>query len=202
MSPVAPPTRVLTYGEDIQPEEVDDLAPIGISGSRTFRALDIVSHWVDLAGPGALIVGDAVGVDTVVMAEAERLGNRTVIVVPFRTGHGKAGGLLRNPDVAIHAREFVAFWSGQPNPHGRRGTVDMGSTGTAHATLWALVYGKPVTIYLPDGQYVTIPAPQRGKGTIIPRRSPLHPAQEPPPLQPPERRGPPPPKRPAALPFT
>jgi hypothetical protein len=163
-------TTILTYGVDCTPEQASAYRPIGISGSRDFRSLDLVARWVDIAGAGALIVGDAGGVDTVVSSVAEALGDRTVIVVPFRTGAGRAGGLLRNPDVALHAREFVCFWSGEPNPHHDGSVIHMGSTGTAHAGFWALAYGKPLTIYLPDGLYVHVAAPVREKGIIIPRR--------------------------------
>lgn len=169
------PTRLLTYGEDIHSAEVAKLAPIGVSGSRDFRALDLVARWVRAIGPCRLIVGDAAGVDTVVSSMAESLGGYTVIVVPFRTGAGKAGGLLRNPDVARYASEFVCFWDGLPNPHHPDQVVGMGSTGTTHAALWALVYGKPLVVYLADGSYTQTGEPLRGKGIVIPRSSLRHP---------------------------
>jgi hypothetical protein len=170
-----PPTRILTYGEDIEPGAVSALAPIGVSGSRDFRAPDLVARWVQLVNQGALLVGDAGGVDTIVASVAEHMGGFTVVVVPFRKSYGKIGGLARNPDVARHAREFVCFWSGEPNPVEGHTVVGIGSTGTSHAALWALVFGKPLTIYLPDQSYISLPAPMRGKGLVIPKGAPSHP---------------------------
>src|SRR5687767_10424528 len=167
MPPTA--TRILTYGVDVSPAQLRRLSPIGVSGSRNFRNLSLVAEWVKAIGPCALIVGDAAGVDTVVSSVAEQRGGYTVVVVPFRSAAGKAGGLLRNPDVARYAGEFVCFWSGLPSKSDPDSTSDMGSTGAAHAAMWALVYGKPLVVYLADGSHVQTGEPIRATGFVSPR---------------------------------
>jgi hypothetical protein len=195
--PSPPPSVVLTYGVDITPEDVARLTPSAVTGSRTFPNPALVERWVQLRRR-PIIVGDASGVDTVVRSVAEQARGYTLIVVPFRTNAGRIGGLLRNPDVVRHAVDVAAFWDALPGDR-------IGSTGTAHAALWALVYGKPRTIYLPDGTYHHVQRTASGGGMVIPDppgwREPLRPdtvAED----GSRNRLGPLAPRKAAALPFT
>lgn len=155
-----PESRILVYGQDIAPEEVHALQPIGVSGSREFPNLGLVGRWVRDRSPGdALIVGDASGVDTVVASVAEAMGGLTVVIVPFRTNAGKIGGLLRNPDVVRHATHVVCFWDGDAD--------HIGSTGTSHAGFWALLFLKPLTIYSADGWWYSVKAPSCGQNGYL-----------------------------------
>lgn len=152
-------------------------------------------------------MGDAGGVDTVVASVAEADGKeRTVLIVPFRSGAGRAGGLLRNPDVVRWARRVACFWSGERNhAHPDAPPVSIGSTGTSHAGFWALLYQLPLTIYSADGSYVHIPKIEGGLTPwAAPPESKREPVKAPPSLRPPDPPSPDgsrPHLRPAALPF-
>ena len=196
--------QIVTYDPDTtSPDWIRSLNATGVSGSRDFRSPALVANWVR-SFPGNLIVGDAGGVDTIVSSVAEADSRtRTVLVVPFRKSAGRAGGLLRNPDVVRWARAVVCFWSGEINHAHPDGMIpSIGSTGTAHAGFWALVYAKPLTIYTPDGFYVTM-RPERGRMSAPPATQKGG-SEEPPSLRPPD---PPSPDgkrlhlRPGALPF-
>jgi hypothetical protein len=189
----------------MDPRWIEGLQATGISGSREFRNPRLVADFVR-QHKGNLIVGDAENVDTIVasIAEAELPDTVTVVVVPFRRQAGRGGGLLRNPDVVRWARQVVCFWSGEVNhSHPERSPLTIGSTGTSHAGFWALLYGKPLTIYSADGSYVTM-RPERGKVAISGDTEKGAPRPEAPSLRPPD---PPSPDgtrahlRPSALPF-
>lgn len=108
---------------------------VAVVGSRGFGDLEMVRAYVRSLPVGTVVVsGGARGVDSVAVAEAERIGLETIVFIPNWKKHGKRGGIIRNTLIVESADMLVAFWDGQ-------------SAGTGSSILLAQEKGIPTDVY-------------------------------------------------------
>jgi hypothetical protein len=82
---------------------------VGVVGSREFPALSLVEEFVSLLPSGVVVVsGKAEGVDQCAAACARSRG-LVVDELPFVRGRGKAGGPVRNRELARSVAVLVVF---------------------------------------------------------------------------------------------
>ncbi len=108
---------------------------VAIVGSRKFANLAAVRAYVAILVPETIVIsGGAIGVDTVAVAAAKKLGLEWKVILPDYEMYGpKIAPLIRNQQIATECNRMVAFWDGK-------------STGTMHAVKHARKLGKPVEI--------------------------------------------------------
>ena len=126
----------IEYAMDPPPAPVRRLALIG---SRDYPSPDRVRRYVRGLPPGTVVVsGGARGVDSVAEEAARAAGLEVVVLRADWKRLGRGAGLARNHDVVDTAEEVVAWWDGE-------------SRGTLHTLRVAVVAGKRVTVFGPDG---------------------------------------------------
>lgn len=117
---------------------------VGVSGSRTFARLDLVRLVVQELGPCVIVSGGAVGVDTVAVEEAKRLGYpEPVIFLPDWKQYGKPAGMIRNKKIIEFSDGMTIFWDGK-------------SKGTHGALIESKRAKKPIILVHEDGKFESI----------------------------------------------
>ena len=110
---------------------------IAIVGSRNLK----VENLEDFLPPETreIVSGGARGIDTYAEHYAKKKGLRLTVFYPDYEQFGKRAPLLRNHDIVNYADEVFAFWDGV-------------SRGTAYTIEQAKKSGKPVHVFIFDGQ--------------------------------------------------
>lgn len=120
---------------------------LGIVGSRDFGDLSRVSNFVRLMhaeyGSQLIIVsGGAQGVDITAERTADELGIGKRIFIPRSGKPFHIAAMERNTEIVDYSEWVYAFWSLSPK-----------STGTIDSMRKALLAGKLVGIYTPNGAF-------------------------------------------------
>jgi predicted Rossmann fold nucleotide-binding protein DprA/Smf involved in DNA uptake len=107
---------------------------IAVVGSREYANLALVRQFVwECERDTVIVSGGALGVDSVAVGEAKRLGMPYEVHLPDWSRYGRWAGIKRNRDIVNSADEVVAFWDGKSR--GTKSTIEM-----------AREAGKPVRI--------------------------------------------------------
>lgn len=119
---------------------------IGIVGSRDFGDLSRVSSFVRLMhaeyGDLVIVSGGAQGVDITAERTADELGIKKKIFLPRPGKPFHIAAMERNTEIVDYSQWVYAFWSLSPK-----------STGTIDSMRKALLAGKLVGIYTPNGAF-------------------------------------------------
>jgi hypothetical protein len=136
-------------------DEIQHLKRIGIVGSRNFGDLSRVSKFVEILhqryGDRLVIVsGGAKGVDSAAEKAADELGIKKMIFLPRPGKPFHIAAMERNTEIVDYSHWVYAFWS-----------VTKESTGTIDSMRKALLAGKLVGLYTPNGAFdnTRIPGP-------------------------------------------
>jgi hypothetical protein len=112
---------------------------VAIVGSRDYPQLWRVEKYVaELPKDTVVVSGAARGVDQVAAMSARRRGLEVIEFPADWDGEGRGAGRKRNWDVMRAAERVAVFWDGK-------------SPGTAHAMEVAHGLGRPVVLFLPEG---------------------------------------------------
>lgn len=99
------------------------MVKIGIVGSRNFKKLEWVRHYVKSLEKDTIIVsGGAKGVDETAEKMGEELGMKVVSIRPNWKKYGRGAGIVRNKEICEYSDMICAFWDGKSK--GTKNTID------------------------------------------------------------------------------